>query len=123
MTWDFLKLCIETFVARTLLREFRIRNLPWQDGLPAEEQAHDAAKLPWHGGTPVNEPMVRGFVHKVFALKVHLGIRYEEELDECEYIEEERQNRREIGPNGGRKEPLLRPMGKKKKKKKKNLES
>ncbi|CAD6587091.1 MAG: hypothetical protein ASARMPREDX12_002744 [Alectoria sarmentosa] len=80
----------------------RKRGVIVRDGLPAEEQAHDAAKLPWHGGTPVNEPMVRGFVHKVFALKVHLGIRYEEELDECEATveangEEEEEEEKESG--------------------------
>lgn len=62
MTWDFLRLCLETFAVRTLLREFRLQNLPWQEGLPAEEQAHDATKLPWHGGTLVKESMVRDFV-------------------------------------------------------------
>ncbi len=93
MTWDFLKLCMETFVVRTLVREFRVQNLPWQEGLPVEEQPYDAPKLPWHGGTPVKESVVRDFVHDVFALKVHLGIRYEWELDDCEDTDEEKQCR------------------------------
>lgn len=81
MTWDFLKLCMETFVVMTLLREFRDRNLPWQEGLPVEEQPYNAIKVPWDGGTPVKEWVVRKFVHEVFALIVHLGTRYDDELD------------------------------------------
>lgn len=60
-----------------------------------EGQPYDAPKLPWHGGTPVKESVVREFVHEVFAVRVHLGIRYEWELDQCEYTEEEKQIPRE----------------------------
>ena len=95
MTWEFLKLCMETFVVRTLAREFRAQNLPWQEGMPPEEQPYDAPKLPWHGGAPVKESVVRDFVHEVFAQKVHLGIRYEWELDDCELTEDEWRIRKE----------------------------
>lgn len=94
MTWEFLKLCMETFVVRTLIREFRAQNLPWQEGMPVEEQPYDAPRLPWHGGAPVKESVVRDFVHEVFALKVHLGIRYEWELDDCELTEDEQKIRK-----------------------------
>lgn len=95
MTWEFLKFCMETFVVRTLVREFRARNLPWQEGMPVEEQPYDAPRLPWHGGAPVKESVVRDFVHEVFALKVHLGIRCEWELDDCEFTEDEQKIRKE----------------------------
>lgn len=88
MTWDFLKLCMETFVVRTLLREFRIQDLPWQEGLPVEEQPDDVVRLPWHGGAPVKGSVVRDFVHELFALNVHLWFRYDGELDHCEDIED-----------------------------------
>lgn len=95
MTWDFLKLCMETFVVRTLLREFRVQNLPWQEELPVKEQPYNAVMVPWHGGAPVKDSVVRDFVHEVFALKVHLGIRCEENLDDCEYTEDELKTKRE----------------------------
>lgn len=95
MTWDFLKLCMETFVVRTLLREFRAQDLPWQEGVSVKELPYDASKLPWHGGAPVKESVVRDFIHEVFALKVHLGIRYEWELDDCELTEDEWEIRKE----------------------------
>ena len=95
MTWDFLKLCMETFVVRTLLREFRDQNLPWLEGTPVEAQPRNAAKLPWHGGAPVKESVVREFVHELFALKFHTGIQYEDEYGQCEYTEEETQINRE----------------------------
>lgn len=82
MTWDFLKLCMETFVVRTLVREFRDQSLPWQEGLPVDAQSQDAAKLPWHGGAPVKESVVRDFVHEVFALQIDLD---EKDLDDCEH--------------------------------------
>ena len=95
MTWEFLKLCMETFVVKTLVREFRAQSLPWQEEMPVEEQPYDAPKLPWHGGAPVKESVVRDFVHEVFALKVHLGIQYEWELDDCELTEDEWRIRKE----------------------------
>ena len=88
MTWDLLKLCMETFVVRTLLREFRVQDLPWQEGLPVGRQPYEAVKLPWHGGAPVKESVVRDFVHELFTLKVHSGGRYEDELDNCAYTED-----------------------------------
>lgn len=47
-----------------------------------EEQPHDAAKLPWHGGAPVKESVVRDFVHEVFTIKVHLD---ETDLDDYKH--------------------------------------
>lgn len=61
MTWDFLKLCMETLVFRVLLREVRAQNLPWSEGLPVQEQAYDAV--------PVRELVIRDVVHDAFALK------------------------------------------------------
>lgn len=59
MTWNFLQLYLENFIVRTLLREFRARNLPWPEGL----RASDPKLMRWHGGAPVRESVVRDFVH------------------------------------------------------------
>lgn len=85
MTWDFLKLCMEAFVVRTLLWEFRTRNLPWREGLPVPVQLHHAVKPPWHGGAPVKESVVPTFVHELFALKGSLDIRCQKDLCNCDY--------------------------------------
>ncbi len=60
MTWDFVMICMEKFFVRTLLRELRVRDLPWPEGLRITEQS----LRPWNGGAPVQESVVRDFVHE-----------------------------------------------------------
>ena len=68
MTWNFLQLYLENFIVRTLLREFRARNLPWPEGL----RASDPKLMRWHGGAPVRESVVRDFVHECLGTGIEI---------------------------------------------------
>lgn len=68
MTWNFLQLYLENFIVRTLLREFRARNLPWPEGL----RASDPKQIQWHGGAPVRESVVRDFVHECLGTEIEI---------------------------------------------------
>ena len=68
MTWNFLQLYLENFIVRTLLREFRARNLPWPEGL----RASDPKRMRWHGGAPVRESVVRDFVQECLGTETEI---------------------------------------------------
>ncbi|KAL8691915.1 MAG: hypothetical protein Q9218_002944 [Villophora microphyllina] len=56
MTWEFLQDCMERFMVKTILREFRNQGLLWKDL------------------EPVKGDVVRRFVHEILHLNVKLGI-------------------------------------------------
>ena len=64
MTWEIMQLCMEKFFVGILLREFRAQNLPWPEGLCVTDDS-EKSEVPWYGGAPVQESVVRDFVHEL----------------------------------------------------------
>ncbi len=58
-----MNLCMEEFFVETLLQEFRAQNLLWPKGLRVTDNP-DKSEVPWYGGAPVQESVVRDFVHE-----------------------------------------------------------
>ena len=78
MTWDFMMICMEKFFVRTLLREFQIQNLLWPEGL----RITDEPLRPWNGGAPVQESVVRDFVHERLRLDARERLLNEDNIEE-----------------------------------------
>lgn len=64
MTWEIMQLCMEKFFVGILLREFQAQNLPWPEGLCVTDEPK-RSEVPWYGGAPVQESVVRDSVHEL----------------------------------------------------------